>query len=162
MAASFEVFGPVEATLWVCFPEIQTTAEPVVIVLAGKEGLAFKQIFGNRPVTTVVAENKGGCKGVHWLSVDCCELAVSCDDASSNQECPRSFRGANVLFVHLRQSNEDGFKLLVTHISSPSAWYRPHFMTVSTNPSIVLMLMLGLRTLWAGLAAVSTSCALCG
>jgi hypothetical protein len=41
MSTAFEVSGQVEATLWVCFPEIDATSKPVVIVFTGKKGLAF-------------------------------------------------------------------------------------------------------------------------
>ena len=57
-APFFGLASEVETAKWVGFPEIDSGTEPVVIVVALLEGLAFKDSFANGLIASVVAENE--------------------------------------------------------------------------------------------------------
>src|SRR5208337_3071326 len=100
----------VETAKWVGFPEIDSRTEPVVIVVALLEELAFQDSFANGPIASVVTENETrsqlmqGAAGNEWLGpVVLAELAGFRIDPRPNQYLHRRFLGPRPLLRELRR-----------------------------------------------------------
>lgn len=98
----------------VCFPEVDTFAEPVVVILTVEEGFILKELFTDDAVAAVIGEDERSRELVHDLASAeiLFGLAVFAEDASIDQVLNRGFAGAGRFACDLAGSLAEGFDFL--------------------------------------------------